>query len=77
LFWIDRWKNEYSLAYKYPLLFSVSTNPEITVSQVFSSSHMKLSFNRQLVGLYFQEWCELELEFRTFALNPTNKDILM
>jgi zinc-binding in reverse transcriptase len=77
LFWIDRWKYEYSLAYKYPLLFSVSTNPNITVSQIFLTGHMQLSFNRQLVGLYFQEWCELEFEFRNFVLNSNGKNILM
>jgi Reverse transcriptase (RNA-dependent DNA polymerase) len=77
LFWLDRWKDEYSLATKYPLLFSISSNFNITVFQAFSSGQLQLSFNRQLVGLHFREWSELNSEFRNFVLNVYDNDIFL
>jgi hypothetical protein len=38
---------------------------------------MQLSFNRQLVGLYFREWSGLNLEFRNFVLNSYDNDTLL
>jgi hypothetical protein len=74
LFWLDRWKDEYSLGHKFPLLFSISSNLNVTI---FSSDQMQLSFNGQLVGLYHKEWSELHLKFRNFILNAYDADIFL
>jgi hypothetical protein len=52
-FWIDRWFDETTFAFKYPYLFSISLNPKITVSVALTQSGQNLLFSRQLVGVYY------------------------
>jgi hypothetical protein len=58
-FWLDRWTDNITLFHKYPRLFSISKYPQITISQIMTSDNLILTFIRQIVGIFYIEWCEL------------------
>jgi hypothetical protein len=49
-FWLDRWFNNTTLTNAYPYLFSIA-----------SENKLSITFNRQLVGIFYTEWCDLNL----------------
>jgi hypothetical protein len=56
VFWLDRWFDETTFASKYSYLFSISLDPNITISAALTQSEHNLFFSRQLVGVYYDEW---------------------
>ena len=46
-------------------------------SQAFASSHLSLSFNRQLTGIYMEEWIALQQLFQHFTLSSNMEDRLI
>jgi hypothetical protein len=54
-FWIDRCLDNISLASKYSYLFSISNNPHTTVLEMLAPNVLTLSFNRQIVGIFYTE----------------------
>ena len=43
----------------YPKLFQIVSDPSISVFYAFHNSTLTLSFNRQLTGIYLNEWLSL------------------
>jgi hypothetical protein len=52
LFWIDRWHNGCALYCVYLLLFSIVSDVNITVANVFSNGSLHIEFRIQLVGAF-------------------------
>ena len=56
-FWLDRWASESPLYCIYPNLFQISSDPLISVSNVFRNPpHISLEFTRQLTSIKLREW---------------------
>ena len=51
-FWLDRWYNEHALQHQFPNLFSIVSDRFLSVADVFASSRLHMTFQRQLTGIY-------------------------
>ncbi|WVZ63094.1 LOW QUALITY PROTEIN: hypothetical protein U9M48_012759 [Paspalum notatum var. saurae] len=58
-FWEDRWFSHLPLKIQYPSLYNIARKKNVTVSSVFSSIPLNISFRRALVGEKLQKWEEL------------------
>lgn len=59
LFWHDLWYQNCSMASKYPYLYEICTNPDISLQLVVNSQGSAITFNRSLFGVIYNEWLEL------------------
>lgn len=74
-FWLDRWTGQCALQTVYPNLFSIVYDQNILVSQVCSANGIQIEVARQLVGVYYDEWCALLGQFQHFTLGIDNDQI--
>jgi hypothetical protein len=58
-FWMDRWLLNTSLAHHYPYLFSIATDTQIFVGKAIVAKQLTITFKRQFVGVYYEEWCDI------------------
>jgi hypothetical protein len=49
-FWKSSWAGDFPLAYKFPILFDLAYDKDISVNKVFSSNYEVLSFRRRIIG---------------------------
>ncbi|KAG8042976.1 hypothetical protein GUJ93_ZPchr2170g33344 [Zizania palustris] len=49
-FWLDSWIGARPLAHKYPDLFYIALNKNVTVAEVLDSDFARLKFRRDLIG---------------------------
>ena len=68
-FWLDRWCSEHALKHQFPNLFSIVTDRFISVAGAFSTSHLSLSFQRQITGIYRTELLALHHKFQHFTVS--------
>ncbi|WVZ49290.1 hypothetical protein U9M48_000659 [Paspalum notatum var. saurae] len=55
-FWEDRWFGHLPLKIQYPSLYNIARKKNVTISSVFSSIPLNISFRRALVGEKHQKW---------------------
>jgi hypothetical protein len=69
--------NNTTLANVYPYFFSIASDSTITVAQALTENNLSISFNRQIVEIYYTEWCDLKLQLQNFVFNQCSNDILI
>jgi hypothetical protein len=68
-FWEDIWLGGMSLRRHYPNLFNIARHKQITVAEVFSSSPINLSWQRDIVGNNLTAWNRLLPHIASIALS--------
>jgi zinc-binding in reverse transcriptase len=67
--------DECALSSYYPLLFSITVKPNITVHDALITGTLCLDFKRQLVGDYLVNWNQLVQHVGSFTIYPLDSDI--
>lgn len=60
----------------FPNLFSIALKPNITVAEVFEKGIDQLKLVRQLVGVYLDEWIQLQVKFKYLKLSNDSADAI-
>jgi hypothetical protein len=73
---MDRWLLNTSLAHHYPYLFLIVIDTQLYVAKVIVDKQLSIFFRRQLVGIYYEKWCDLQTQIRDVS-HPTASDDVM
>jgi hypothetical protein len=68
-FWEDRWLGVNTLNDQYPNLYNIVRKKNVTISDIFSTRRLNISFERNLVGDNLQSWHNLVLRIAEVHLN--------
>ena len=74
-FWLDTWFGDFSLKSRFPDLFEISLEPDITLIEVVQSPENGLRFCRQLTGMLWVDFNSLLNIIQSITLTPENDSI--
>lgn len=69
LFWEDIWLDGMALASKFPRLYHIAYEKQVTVLAVREGGIQNVQFRRTLLGTYFDQWQEFQRRFLEFQFN--------
>lgn len=71
-FWEDTWLGDKPLCKRYPALYSIVKKKNATVATVLSTTPLKVSFRRAIVGENLKNWFKLVASVAMINLNENN-----
>ena len=75
-FWEDKWLGPITLKEKFPALFNIVRRKHDIVAQVCNSSHLNISFTRNLTGNNLRNWNKIVASLIEFNLQDGRDQLI-